>query len=735
MIHLDFETRSKADLKIVGSYNYARDPSTEVICLAYSRDDEPVKLSHPSYPGIPAHNWPPKDLLDAIRKGELICAHNSSFEHYITTYTCSEKYGWPVVKAENWRCTMASASFYALPRSLEDVAKALGLDERKDAQGKRVMLKCSKPKADGSWHEDPEDLRTTFKYCMQDVEVERAIERHLGLLPEYEQRIWAHDMVINQRGVLFDRKLTDLALKIADDAKAKANIDIYNLTDGAVPNTNARKTFTDWAMTKNCNLTKTSLAAGEIPGLLANENIPQEVRKAIAIKSSVAASSVAKYKAIKNLMSPFDDKIRDNVRYAAAQTLRFGGRGVQLQNLPRGYSKEMDEVANSVLGGNLQWAEFLTSDAPMQILKKMTRGTLMAEQGQEFLISDYASIEVRVLFWLADETEGLEDIRKNDIYLSMAESVYSRPLTKKDKAERNLGKAIVLGAGYGLGFVKFLTMLESQGIILSDSLVITLLGDRLDEYKKLVTLEAPRIRDAGISIKDKLLALCGTKFLIDAYRAKFPKVKAIWKQAEDAARNAIKNPGAQFSIGKIYYVYDEETKFLQCYLPSGRPINYFKPELVPSYTLIFTAVNAKGVNVKIKLQLDSVNGNERESVERKIAGKGFTLGESEPEVWVTEKITYLKSQNTGFRRIGTYSGALAENFTQAVARDLLAEALLRLETRGFNPILHIHDEVVCQLPKGKRKVHEMEECMAELPEWAAGMPVAVEGFASERFRK
>lgn len=83
-------------------------------------------------------------------------------------------------------------------------------------------------------------------------------------------------------------------------------------------------------------------------------------------------------------------------------------------------------------------------------------------------------------------------------------------------------------------------------------------------------------------------------------------------------------------------------------------------------------------------------------------------------------------------RMGTYGGRLAENATQAVARDLMAEALVRLERLGYPVVGHVHDEVIID---GEHDVEEIKKIMCELPAWASGLPVDGEGFTCARYRK
>jgi DNA polymerase len=94
-----------------------------------------------------------------------------------------------------------------------------------------------------------------------------------------------------------------------------------------------------------------------------------------------------------------------------------------------------------------------------------------------------------------------------------------------------------------------------------------------------------------------------------------------------------------------------------------------------------------------------------------------------------ERLTFASPQ--GFR-VDTYGGRLAENVTQAVARDIMAEALVRLEERGYPVVAHVHDEI---LVEGEHDLDEVRAVICESPSWATGLPISGSGFSTYRYKK
>jgi DNA polymerase bacteriophage-type len=167
---LDFETRSRCDLKKHGVYNYAQDASTEVLCMSYAFGEGDVQTWLPSQP-----------FPDEVRQhAGLIYAHNAAFERLIFWYVLQINF-----KLEQFYCTAAQARSNCAPGSLEDVGRFASASMKKDHRGSQLIRLLSIPQANGEFKQDAILMAEMVAYCEQDVRAMRAISqamRPLSLL-------------------------------------------------------------------------------------------------------------------------------------------------------------------------------------------------------------------------------------------------------------------------------------------------------------------------------------------------------------------------------------------------------------------------------------------------------------------------------------------------------------------------------------------------------------------------
>lgn len=767
-VHLDFETRSAVDLNKCGVEVYAAHPSTEMLCMSWAFDDGPV------------HSWSIEQtnatrsdrlaLRDHIESGGLIYAHNARFELHIMRMLAG-RIGWPMPRIEQMRCTMAAARALSLPGSLDKLAQALRLPVRKDDAGRRIMLKMCKPRKPRKhepdalyWHETPEDLAALSAYCAQDVEVERQIEKVMRLLPPAEQSLWEIDQRINDRGVCLDLPAVDNLLALSDREKARLTREIRTVTRGAVTSPNS-KSFAAWF--NECGFPLENMKKGTIEAAL--KKLPAEpvtpegrnLRRALEIRKEAAKASTAKLKAMRRGAGA-DNRARGLLEYHGAGTGRWAGRRIQTQNMPR--TPDDFEVIDAE--AVFEWAQFEGGErgiaaeygSALDGVSWSLRSLITAGPGNTLLCADYSNIEGRVLAWLAGERWKIEAFeafdtllldesgapvldkkgepkRKGpDLYLLAYSKSFGVPVEQVSKPQRQIGKVQELALGYQGGHGAFLSMGANYGIDL-DAIAAAVreavdgqtwhgalerywegVHDKADEIiadvrAKLALAEfedvdddefeafemgveeyaAQLARRRGFDLSPERWA--AIRIIVDGWRAAHPNVVQFWRDLERAAVDAVMYPGEVFRAGMIQYRLDGD--FLYCRLPSGRALSY------PYARIVQLPDPWAPDKPRPRVRFEGIDGRTKR--------------------WCTQAL---------------YGGLCAENVTQAASRDILADAIRRLERSGYPVVMHVHDEIVSEVPQNAAdRYPEFERIMAAKEPWASGLPVAVAGYEGRRYRK
>jgi DNA polymerase len=172
--------------------------------------------------------------------------------------------------------------------------------------------------------------------------------------------------------------------------------------------------------------------------------------------------------------------------------------------------------------------------------------------------------------------------------------------------------------------------------------------------------------------------------LIDNWRTANPRIVNFWWEVDKAAITAVKERTKTRTHG-IIFTYQSGMLFVT--LPSGRNLVYVKPKLMLN----------------------------------KFGREGLTY----EGIGATKK----------WERIETYGPKIVENIVQATSRDLLADAMLRLDQAGFAIVAHVHDEVICEVPEGESSVEEICSFMSKGPKWAQGLPLTADGYECEFYQK
>src|SRR5262249_56680953 len=328
VLYRDIESRSTINLAKAGAWRYAADPSTEVLCVGYAVDDGPVDI------WIPGQAIPDAFHTAAHDPDWTIVAHNDAFESAIEACLLGPRYGWPLVPIEQHRCTMAAALAAALPGKLDAAAAALGLETRKDAAGRRLMMSMAKPRrprkgGDASihWHGDPERRRRLADYCRQDVEIERDLYQRLPPLSDAEQQLWALDAIINRRGFAVDVELARAARTIVQQEQAAIDERITGLTGGKITSINQVAKPQAFLVERGHNVT--GVTKRSVAALLAHQPA-EEIRQLLELRREGAQAAARKLEALL-AGADADHRLRGAFRFHGASTGRWSGSRFQPQ--------------------------------------------------------------------------------------------------------------------------------------------------------------------------------------------------------------------------------------------------------------------------------------------------------------------------------------------------------------------------------------------------------------------
>jgi DNA polymerase len=712
MLHIDFETRGTADLRKTGADRYAADPNTGVWCMAWALDDDPVELWTPG-------SREPAKLLEHIETGGMVAGWNVAFElaiwNHVIPRICPS---WPALKVEQLDDTMARSYARACPGALHEAAKAVGIPLQKDMAGHRLMLKYCKPtlkwrkteEGEPEWYGDEDELQRLYAYCKQDVEVERALAKRLAPLSKRERKIWLIDRAINNRGVRVHTERVQQALAITDQEKNRLTKELKELTDGHVKSANNVPSLLTWLKAHGVEID--NLKRRRVSRLLASDairlaNDPDIVkaRRALEIRLEVSKASTAKLKSM--LASQDEDgRCRGLFSYHVATTGRWAGRRIQLQNFPRPTGRfDDDKTGQQEIDGCLElFAHPYAADAirfsydePMRAVSNCLRGLIVPDAGKQFIGGDFTGIENRVLMWLAGEEWMLEEFRKFDAgrgvdnYKLTYSKAFNVSIDMVTGQMRLIGKVASLACGYAGAVGAFLGMGDNY-----DNFVAADIGRAV---KASVDPDVWDEAEAKYPKQEKwrfgldLQTWTGIKIVVEAWRSAHPNVVQFWWSLQDCAIEAVLEPGKVTVVkgGKIKFCANNGFLFMQ--LPSGRMLAYARPSVAEEPNM-------------------SGDGT------RKVV-KYYGVGKKSKR-WEQRVLT---------------PQIMSENAASGVARDVLTDAMIRLEEANYPISFHVHDETVSEVPIGFGSVPEYQHILCDSRPWLAGLPVAAKAWSGDKFRK
>ena len=672
--HVDIETFSKANLKTVGSYRYAEDPSTEVQCLMFAFDNEPVNVWIPD-PFLPQelklrlHRWLAENQPGALLHTGFKCpkrirwhadhggrfwAFNAMFERTVLSGHAGRTINFPKTKRKQWHCVMVQAKESGLPADLSTCGKALKTAHQKDEDGRGDMLRVSKPRKPSKhnpatrWTPDdvPEKFFHLYTYCVNDVLTERDIHHDCKPITKNERRIYLLDQRINDRGWKVDLKAIDDVQYLIDNYKERIANKMIALV-GVRPT--QRERLADWIREQGVDMP--NLQAPTVEDYLKRKDQPQEVRFALRMYSLYNMKAPTKYTAMQRAACA-DDCLRGMFNFYGASTGRWSSRIVQLQNLFRPVIDDPEFAIELFSEREIDTIKMWFDKNPMKVFSSCVRGMLIPREGRDLLFCDYSSIEARIVAWMANAVDKLKIFSTHGlVYEYTASKIWNHPLDldslkqfKKEHGDlRFLGKIAELAFGYQGGQAAGVKMAKDFGADLDE--------DKAEQVKW-------------------------------DWRNANPEIVQMWETLKDAAILAVVKPGTTQQAHKLAFRVVGDYLYMR--LPSGRKLAYYKPE----------------------------------------------IRNEEIRYWGID--TYTRQ----WTLCKTYGGKLLQNAAEGIARDLMVAGMFNLYRRGIYPILGtVHDEIITEPKEGKGSVAEVEELMTVPLPWAKGLPVKAVGERCKRYKK
>lgn len=551
MIHhlsIDLETYSSVSIKKSGAQAYIRSPDFEILLFAYSLDGGPSTVID-----MASGDTVPWWLYDALINPDYIKhAFNAAFE-----WGCLSRHLGLKLPPSQWRDTMLHGLYCGYPASLDAAGRALGLpeDKQKLNTGKALIryfcVPCKPSKANGQRtrnlpHHDPERWRLFKEYNAQDVVTEMEIEQRLSAfpVPDFVQKQWETDLLINDRGVAVDMGFVEGALDLGETVRATLMDEAIRLT--GLQNPNSVKQLSSW-LTAETGEEIQSLRKETVSELLDRDANSDTVQRMLEIRQELGKSSTKKYDAIENCVCP-DGRVRGLLQYYGAnRTGRWAGRLVQVQNLPRTYTEPL-ELARDLVRSRKLDALRIIYGKPNDTLSQLIRTAFIAAPGNVLIDADFSAIEARVISWLADQEWRLEVFRTHGkIYEASASQMFGVPIDRIKKgnpeyALRQRGKVAELALGYQ-GGVPAMRKMD--------------VGHQLD------------------SLSDDEI-----KEIVNRWRETNPKIRDLWYAFDGAAVQVI-NCGGAIKVRCCTFAREYDSTLgvscLTVQLPSGRKLYYVDP--------------------------------------------------------------------------------------------------------------------------------------------------------------
>lgn len=547
-LSIDLETFSSVPIAKAGAQKYIASPDFEILLFAYSLNGAPSVCCD-----IAQGELLPDWVLDALCDPQCLKhAYNAAFE-----WGCLSKFMGRQLPPEQWRCTMFHGLYAGYPAGLDAAGRALGLpeDKRKLSTGKALIryfcVPCTPTKSNGGRrrnlpYHDPARWELFKEYNTQDVTTEMEIERRLSLItvPDWLQKQWETDLIINARGVTVDMDMVDGALEIGATVRERLTQEAVRIS--GLSNPNSVQQLSAW-LEQETGEEVTDLRKDTVAKMIAQAPDIPEVQRMLEIRQELGKTSTKKYDAIEQAVCP-DGRVRGLLQfYGANRTGRWAGRLVQVQNLPRTYTQPLELARNLVKQRKLDNLRLIYGSVP-DTLSQLIRTAFVASDGNVLIDADFSAIEARVISWLAGEQWRLEVFKTHGkIYEASASQMFGVPIERIKKgnpeyALRQKGKVAELALGYQGGAGALINM----GAL-----------------------------DMGIPEDD-------LPDIVQRWRDTNKRICDLWYKMNSAAVEAI-STGCSVGVGRLLvsceYDAAHEVEYLTVLLPSGRKLYYNSPQI------------------------------------------------------------------------------------------------------------------------------------------------------------
>lgn len=532
MLYVDLETRSYADLRVVGARRYAVDPTTQITTAVwYFRGT--MKTACTIYPELGTH--PIGHLFSDLHACERIVAHHIGFDANVLKGQ-NPFLNIPVSKVS---CTMARAQSLSLPGGLEELCATLNIPG-KDKRGRALVMKTCRPR-DGKFWEARETFRELLEYNVQDVRCLMQVDSLLPELNANERAVFERSWRKNDIGLPIDLELATAIAMRRSEIEREASEQLRELTGNTVTAITQRVRILDWsnAFPRMANLLGTQ--KHQVAEALEDPELHPDVRTVLEIVQINGGSAPMKAQAL--LDRNVGGYYKDATRYHGARSGRGTSEGANLFNIARPSGRYNVEEVITGLKAGFKYDNTALTDA--------LRGCIVAPNGYALIDNDLKNAELRLALWQSGDRERLAILSGGgDLYMHNAITMWNLPSTATEKThsrERYNGKQVTLASNYQLGWKKYKANMRQKGMTISE----------------------PKAQD---DIKN--------------YRAANPLMVRLWHALKDAFYNCYyEAPGRYFHAGKIALFKDGTTIWMV--LPSGRSIPHYSCFIGPDGNMGF----------------------------------------------------------------------------------------------------------------------------------------------------